>query len=162
MTSCLIVDLVLASAFVIKRFLDNGTCILSPIYNIIPMTCESSVNKILLTGSSGFIATHLHKCLLECGHKVVPIDIQTRPSNPPHQDTLRIDVNDTESIKDIILRHEIDVIIHAAALTHVKYSWEQEFLYNTTNVQGTASILEAIRNSRRTPRYYITLSPLVC
>jgi nucleoside-diphosphate-sugar epimerase len=116
------------------------------------MTFELPPRTVLLTGSSGFIATHLHSVLLQSGHRVIPIDIQTTPSNPPHADTRRIDINDVEAITSILKHESVDTIIHAAAITHVRHSWEQEKDYEQANVHGTAAVLEAIRRYETTAR----------
>jgi len=77
--------------------------------------------RILITGGSGFIGTHLIKKLSNDGHDIYNLDKVLSPSLPPDKqkviDILDIDVND-------VFFDNIDTIIHLAGMVSVPKSFE--------------------------------------
>ncbi len=63
------------------------------------------MNKVLVTGSAGFIVFRLCKKLIERGDKVVGIDIINR-----------------EGISKIFAEEKFDIVVNLAAQAGVKYS----------------------------------------
>ena len=90
--------------------------------------------KVLITGSSGFIGTHLMEKMNEEGFKVVTFDIKENKSN---------DVRNFE----ILLEKSkgCDVIVHLAALCIDSESLEKPYEYFSTNILGTLNALEVAR-----------------
>ncbi|MCF7832534.1 MAG: GDP-mannose 4,6-dehydratase [Candidatus Marinimicrobia bacterium] len=84
--------------------------------------------RIVITGSHGFIGSHLVKTLKGKGHEVVCIDIQTG-----------YDVCDWNSVKDI---EKFDIMIHLAALIYIPKSYEIPREMFNTNITGTLNMLE--------------------
>ena len=112
------------------------------------------MNKVFVTGSSGFIGSHLVERLLELGYEVkalVPYNINN------HWGWLdNIEKNKLKEIEvisgdicdsDFILKEtkKIDLIFHLAALISIPYSYESPRSYISTNVEGTLNILEAAK-----------------
>lgn len=85
--------------------------------------------KILITGSEGFIGSHLVPILKENKNKIAGIDLKLDGR----------DIFDLES-EDVI--KWADVVIHLAAITSVNKSFDNPSEYFRVNTLGTAIILE--------------------
>tara|TARA_R110001606_G_scaffold355312_1_gene506183 strand:- start:11252 stop:12352 length:1101 start_codon:yes stop_codon:yes gene_type:complete len=109
--------------------------------------------KVLITGHTGFKGSWLTSWLLELGADVYGIskDIPTKPSMfdvlglASHIDHKIIDVRDLDKVKEQINKIEPDFIFHLAAQPIVSISYESPLETISTNVMGTANILEACR-----------------
>lgn len=113
--------------------------------------------KVLVTGGCGFIPSNLIRHLLaRTPYEVVSLDALTYAGSTDNlADVLgheRLsfvhgDIRDPELVRDVVA--EIDVIVNAAAESHVEKSiLEGASEFVTTNVEGTQILLDAIR---RTP-----------
>ena len=111
--------------------------------------------KVLITGNTGFKGSWLTIWLLKLGAKVYGLskDIPTKPSM---FDALNIqslitydekDVRDLTSTIKLIDMIKPDFIFHLAAQSLVLESYLEPIETITTNVIGTANILEALRQS---------------
>ena len=113
--------------------------------------------RVLVTGGAGFISSNLVRHLLmSTSHEVVSLDALTYAGNMDnladvmgHERLSFVhgDIRDPELVGEIV--SDVDVIVNAAAESHVEKSIEEgasEFV--TTNVEGTQILLDAIR---RTP-----------
>lgn len=99
---------------------------------------RSSVAKILITGSSGYIGQHLCQMLRQYDHEVHGLDIQPCETN--------IDKFYHLNILASALPHEhYDTVIHLAALVNVGDSVSRPDEYYRTNLLGTINVLERIR-----------------
>jgi dTDP-glucose 4,6-dehydratase len=112
------------------------------------------MKRILVTGGAGFISSNMIRYLLqETEHEVVTMDALTYAGNLANladvleHDRLRFIHGDIRDLADVTSALEgVDVIVNAAAESHVSKSIEQgggEFV--TTNVVGTQVLLDAIR-----------------
>jgi dTDP-glucose 4,6-dehydratase len=114
-----------------------------------------SRKRILVTGGAGFISSSFIRHLLTVTpHDVVSLDALTYAGNLDNlTDVLgheRLsfvhgDIRDRELVAEIV--REVDVIVNAAAESHVEKSIAEgasEFV--TTNVEGTQILLDAIRH----------------
>jgi dTDP-glucose 4,6-dehydratase len=112
------------------------------------------LKRVLVTGGAGFISSNFIRHLLEhTPYEVVSLDALTYAGNLENlADVLsheRIsfvhgDIRDEKLVRDVVA--EVDVIVNAAAESHVEKSIEEgasEFV--TTNVEGTQILLDAIR-----------------
>jgi UDP-glucose 4-epimerase len=89
--------------------------------------------RILVTGSSGFVGSHLVEELKRRDVEVVTLtDSEER----------KIDVKDWQKIKEI---DDIDAVYHLAAKTYVPFSFENPRETYEINVLGTLNILELCR-----------------
>ncbi len=115
--------------------------------------------SILVTGSAGFIGFHVAKKLLEEGYDVVGLD----NVNDYYSQDLKWDRNNVlkkyenfifyhmdlchnKKIRSIFQNHDIKKICHLAAQAGVRYSIENPFRYQKSNLQGFTTILEMARN----------------
>ena len=116
-----------------------------------------SSKRVLVTGGAGFISSNFIRHLLaNTGYEVVSVDALTYAGNlenladvisHPRLSFVHGDIRDADLVARIV--GEVDVIVNAAAESHVEKSIEEgasEFV--TTNVEGTQILLDAIR---RTP-----------
>ena len=112
------------------------------------------MKRILVTGGAGFISSNMIRYLLdETAHEVVTMDALTYAGNLANladvleHERLRFIHGDIRDLADVTAGLEgVDVIVNAAAESHVSKSIEQgggEFV--TTNVVGTQVLLDAMR-----------------
>src|SRR5438309_9458186 len=112
--------------------------------------------RVLVTGGAGFIPSNfIHHLLAKTPYEVVSLDALTYAGNLDNLDGamsherlsfVQGDIRDAELVRDIVA--EVDVIVNAAAESHVEKSIEEgasEFV--TTNVEGTQILLDAIRDT---------------
>tara|TARA_B100000470_G_scaffold51477_1_gene38586 strand:+ start:19 stop:735 length:717 start_codon:yes stop_codon:yes gene_type:complete len=88
--------------------------------------------SILLTGGSGGLGTELTKILANC-------------SSPSRT---QLDITNKEQVSSFFQNNDIDLIIHAAALTNIRFCEENRKLTWETNVQGTKNLVEATLKSK--------------
>lgn len=109
--------------------------------------------KVLVTGNTGFKGSWLTSWLLKLDAEVFgySIDIPTQPSmyealklnEKVHQKFA--DVRDYESLKEYIEETKPDYIFHMAAQPIVSESYRAPLDTISTNVMGTANLLEAVK-----------------
>jgi dTDP-glucose 4,6-dehydratase len=113
------------------------------------------LKKILVTGGAGFIGTAVVRHLLREGAVVVNLDKLTYAgSNPPLGElgeggryALEVaDVCDRARVAALLASHEPDAVMHLAAETHVDRSIDRPDDFVRTNVVGTFTLLEAVRD----------------
>jgi len=116
------------------------------------------MQKILVTGSAGFIGFHLSKLLLSEGYNVIGYDGMTdyydvRIKEHRHQMLLQNEkfscvvgqLEDLEKLQSLCKSDAPDIIVHLAAQAGVRYSLENPRAYIDANVVGTLNILECAR-----------------
>ena len=95
------------------------------------------MKKILITGNSGYIGSHLTK-MLKGEYQVYGLD-KVEPQESP--DTFyHCDINRSFSLED-----EFDCVIHLAALVNVGESEHKPIQYYITNINGTMNVLNKIK-----------------
>ena len=100
----------------------------------------------LVTGSSGYIGSHLAQHLIAHGHKVVGIDLNVHPKGMLESENFIFyqgDFSDTKLISFITKKHNIDGIFHLAGLKSVEESMLNPELYEKVNTLGTRLLLDA-------------------
>lgn len=96
------------------------------------------VLKVLITGVTGYIGSHLAKVLFEAGHHVVGLDIEWKKHNDVSRYCHRILIKDvTKHVCD----EDYDVIVHLAGLIQVEESVAYPTKYYSTNLGGTVNML---------------------
>ena len=111
--------------------------------------------KILLTGGAGYIGSHTAVVLSQSGHEVVILDNFCNSQKTVLERLQKIlgkavpcvegDIRDTALVAQILQDYEIDSVIHFAGLKAVGESVEKPIQYYANNVQGTISLLEAMK-----------------
>ena len=110
--------------------------------------------KILITGATGFIGSHLAEICVKRGFQVVAFD-RYNPEynlgnleNSKYQKDINFvfgDIRDYDSVNKTV--KGCDVVFHLAALIGIPYSYNSPLAYLKTNVEGTYNILEASKNN---------------
>jgi UDP-glucose 4-epimerase len=97
------------------------------------------MKKILITGCSGYIGSHLSKMLVHSlKYEVHGLDI-CEPQYPMHK-FYNQDIN-----RLFTLEEEFDAVIHLAALVNVGESEQIPIQYYITNLNGTMNIINKIK-----------------
>ncbi len=111
--------------------------------------------KVLITGNTGFKGSWLSVWLLKLGAHVYGVS-KNVPTNPSMFDELELgkfithfnaDVRDYGKIKQIIEEIKPDFVFHMAAQPIVVTSYIDPLDTISTNVMGTANVLEALRET---------------
>ncbi len=107
--------------------------------------------RVLVTGGAGFIGSALSRALVAVGHKVVVLDKLTYAGCREHLDGVDVelvvgDVCDAGLAQDLL--REQDVVVHAAAESHVTRSLDDVAPFLKTNIDGTRCMLEAAATAR--------------
>ncbi len=98
------------------------------------------MKTILVSGGAGYIGSHTVQALIERGFLVVVVDnLVTGHREAVSSQAIFIegDINDTELIGRIIKLHQIDAVIHFAALSLVGESMIKPDLYFYENTAKT-------------------------
>ncbi len=110
-----------------------------------------------VTGSEGFIGSHLVEALVRRGDRVRAMVLynsfnswgwlESLPADVLESVEVRLgDVRDIASVTD--LADGVDVIYHLAALIAIPYSYRSPRSYVDTNVSGTLNVMETARRLR--------------
>jgi len=117
--------------------------------------------KILVTGTAGFIGSHLAHALLARGDEVIGIDnvndyydvslkearLARLKTNPGFTEA-RIALEDRDSINQIFTGHRPQRVVNLAAQAGVRYSLVNPQAYIDANLVGFCNILEACRHTK--------------
>lgn len=102
---------------------------------------QDSINKIIVTGGSGFLGRHLLRALVDAGYQVKNIDLKVNPEF----ETVIADVRDRERMLAEI--KDADLVFHLASLIEAGESVKQPQKYIDYNLTGTLNVLEAMRQN---------------
>ncbi len=109
---------------------------------------------ILITGSDGFIGSHLTEALVRQGHQVKAFALYNSFNSwgwldhcssdvKGHFDVFAGDIRDPHGVKEAMKGCE--AVLHLAALIAIPYSYHSPDTYLDTNVKGTLNVLQAAR-----------------
>lgn len=108
----------------------------------------NTTKTYLITGGAGFIGTNLSERLVADGHKVIVVDnlVGGKKERLPSEVKFHeLDICDHEALVPVM--KGVDVVVHLAALPRVQFSIEHPFEAQHANVDGTLSVLEAVRKN---------------
>jgi UDP-glucose 4-epimerase len=120
-----------------------------------------SRHTVLLTGATGYIASHTWLSLLAAGFDVVGLDdfsnsspeVLKRLRELSGQDPVfhRADVCDGAALDAVFAQHPIDAVVHFAAFKAVGESAQKPLAYYANNLGGLVSLCQAMdRHGHRT------------
>lgn len=113
------------------------------------------MTRMLVTGAAGFIGANFVRYWLSNHPQdhIVIVDALTYAGNRANLDGLlsdrcqlvEADINDTETVMDLLRSHALSTIVHFAAESHVDRSIEGPDAFIEANILGTHSLLKAAR-----------------
>jgi UDP-glucuronate 4-epimerase len=115
----------------------------------------------LVTGAAGFIGYHVSKRLLDLGRQVIGVD----NLNPYYDVQLKMDrleilrsrdrfvfhekdIQDLTALRKIVKGSGVDAICNLAAQAGVRYSLQDPFSYQKSNLEGFLNLLEVAKENR--------------
>nr|WMC96585.1 dTDP-glucose 4,6-dehydratase [Aminobacter aminovorans] len=115
---------------------------------------KNVLQTVLVTGGAGFIGSAVCRHLVASGkYRVVNLDKLTYAGNltslrdldgNPNYVFRKADICDTDKVRKILADEAVDLVMHLAAESHVDRSIDGPMAFVTTNVVGTASLLQAV------------------
>jgi UDP-glucuronate 4-epimerase len=113
------------------------------------------MKTILITGVAGFIGSNLGlKLLMDPNNFIVGVDNFDPYYDPklkvnnlalleknPNFKFYQADILDEKALKTIYQNHQIEIVIHLAAMAGVRYSFVEPRKYHLVNVKGTDNVL---------------------
>ncbi|MFH1674500.1 MAG: dTDP-glucose 4,6-dehydratase [Pseudomonadota bacterium] len=118
--------------------------------------------NIMVTGGSGFIGSNFIRFLLEKSDfegRVINVDKLTYAGNPENLEDIaekysgryifaKVDICDRDSLRRVFDDHQINLICHLAAESHVDRSIKGPADFIQTNIVGTFNLLELARSNQ--------------
>jgi len=103
--------------------------------------------RILLTGGAGYIGSHAARMLLRAGHQIWVYDNLSKGHRTacPASCLIVGDLHDRALLTRTLLDKQIDAVLHFAALAYVGESVIDPAKYYVNNINGSLSLLEAMR-----------------
>lgn len=95
--------------------------------------------KVLVTGATGFFGRAIVHRLVAQGHNV--IGAARRPDG--RTAALALDVSDINACHSILTTHQFDVVVHAAALAHVRSGSLDTKMCHAVNALGAGNVAKA-------------------
>lgn len=99
--------------------------------------------KVLVTGGSGFLGSHVADALTEAGHDVVVFDLEPSRYLQSSQKMIVGDVTNPDHVRQAV--EGCDAIYHLAALADIDEAINKPVDTMTVNLMGTVNMLEAAR-----------------
>ncbi len=93
--------------------------------------------KILLTGGTGSLGSEIKKIIPDC-------------YSPTKSE---LDITKKEDVFNFFQNNEIDLILHTAALTSIRFCEENKKQSWETNVQGTKNLVDAVSESKNNIKF---------
>jgi len=120
--------------------------------------------KVLITGGTGFIGSHLSRLLLLEGAEVTIAGDPAQKKQPwPWSDAQQkafvpLDVRDKLAVEKLVARVKPDEVYHLAAQSLPALSWKEPEHTMLTNAQGTIHLFEAMKAAGVKPRTFVACS----
>jgi UDP-glucuronate 4-epimerase len=115
---------------------------------------------IIVTGAAGFIGHSVAHCLLARGERVIGVDIVNDYYDPRLKEARlatfdginsfafeRLDIADAAAMASLVRDNHVTRVVHLAAQAGVRYSIENPFAYERSNLAGHLSVMEACRHA---------------
>jgi UDP-glucuronate 4-epimerase len=130
-----------------------------------------STGPVIVTGAAGFVGMHVAERLLDRGETVIGVDVFNDYYDPALKAAraarldgrqgfkmVRMDIADDAAVMALVRDSGAKRIVHLAAQAGVRYSIENPFAYQRSNLAGHLSVLEAARHNGVTHLVYASSS----
>jgi len=120
----------------------------------------SAADPVLVTGAAGFIGHATAHRLLARGESVIGIDNLNDYYDPALKQArlatfeglsgfrfVRGDIADADAVASLVRAHGVRRVVHLAAQAGVRYSIDNPFAYERSNLAGHLAVLEACRHA---------------
>jgi NAD dependent epimerase/dehydratase len=111
------------------------------------------MKKILITGATGFVGSHLTELCVQKGYKVVAFDRYNPNYNlgwlekSKYKDDINFIFGDIRDYDSVLKSMKgCNIVFHLAALIGIPYSYFSPLAYIKTNIEGTYNILESAKH----------------
>ena len=115
---------------------------------------------IIVTGAAGFVGYHVAERLLQRGERVIGVDVFNAYYDPALKEAraarlmgrdgfemVRLDIAKHEAFSALVAASGARRMVHLAAQAGVRYSIDNPFAYERSNLAGHLSVLEACRHA---------------
>ena len=115
---------------------------------------------IIVTGAAGFVGYHVAERLLQRGERVIGVDVFNAYYDPALKEAraarlrgrdgfemVRLDIAEHEALVGLLVSSGARRVVHLAAQAGVRYSIDNPFAYERSNLAGHLSVLEACRHA---------------
>lgn len=103
--------------------------------------------NVLVTGAAGYVGSIVTERLLSEGHRVIALDNLGqghREALEPEVSFIQADLRDVSGLDSVFSGHDIDAVMHLAALSIVPHSVKDPKEYFQTNVVGGLNLLNSM------------------
>jgi len=112
--------------------------------------------NIIITGGAGFIGSHVVRLFVNKypDYNIINLDRLTYAGNleniadikdKPNYKFVKADIRDLDEMRKVFKDNNVDGVIHLAAESHVDRSITDPLVFITTNVVGTATLLQVAK-----------------
>jgi len=110
------------------------------------------MKTVIVTGSEGFVGSHLIKALDASKYEIVPTCLpQLLPKKGKY---VALDILNLDLTIEIFKQNSPDIVFHLAAVSSVAKSFRDRPIAYSTNIAGTANLLEAARSLNKDIQFY--------
>jgi len=109
------------------------------------------IKNILITGGAGYIGSHIIEILIKKNKNIFIVDNLTTGHKKlinKKSKFFKLDILKTSKLRNIIIKYNIDSIIHLAANLIIGEGEKKPKQYFKNNVIGTKSVLDAIKDTK--------------
>src|SRR5688572_31012914 len=108
------------------------------------------MSRVVVTGGAGYIGSHAVRALADAGHDVAVLDDFSaghEQAVPKGVTLVRARIHDYDAVKQLLVDHRADAVMHFAAWLAVGESVQKPVEYYQNNVTGTLTVLGAMRDA---------------
>jgi GDP-4-dehydro-6-deoxy-D-mannose reductase len=110
------------------------------------------VSRILITGGTGFVGTHLVQFLKSNTSHIAVLASGGKSKPQPGVNYYEVDIRDRDAVRSVVQEVKPDHIYHLAGISSVDDSWSSPRLTYEVNVFGAYNLFDAAMSLPRPPR----------